>query len=140
MAHTNDIAQSLGVQPEAFTDKATYIRSVREGVPGTVVKSLIKLFNNRDLIVRVLNTSSANLSRIYQVKHMSPRVSEEVLDMIRLYKQAIAIFGTKESAIEWIKTPNTALAGDSPEALFDTFEGRQWVSQTLRKIEHGEFS
>ncbi|MCF6282646.1 MAG: MbcA/ParS/Xre antitoxin family protein [Candidatus Polarisedimenticolaceae bacterium] len=140
MTQANDVIESLGVHTEAFTDKAAYIRTVREGVPGLVVKSVVKAFNNRDLIVRILNTSSANLSRIYRVKHMNRMVSEEVLDMIRIYRQAIQVFGSKEKAIEWIKFPIPALAGESPEALFDTFEGRRWVAQLLRKIEYGEFA
>lgn len=140
MAHANEVIQSLGLQSEAFTDKAAYIRAVREGIPGIVVKNIVRIFKNRDLIVRVLDTSSANLSRVYRLKHMNRIASEEVLDMIRLYRHAIQVFGSKENAIEWIKSPVPALAGESPEALFDTFEGRKWVAQTLRMIEYGEFT
>ena len=140
MTQANDIIQSLGVESEVLSNNAAFIRAVRTGVPGNVVKSVIKTFNNRELIARVLNISTANLSRIYRVKHMDRTVSEEVLDMIRLYGQAIDVFGSKEIAIEWIKSPVPALSGDIPESLLDTFTGRKWVSDVLRKIEYGEFS
>jgi uncharacterized protein (DUF2384 family) len=65
--------------------------------------------------------------------------SEEMLDTIRLYSQAVTTFGDMEKAKHWIDTPLPVLAGEKPEALFDTFEGRNWVSRILRKIEYGEF-
>ena len=140
MTQTLDIIESFDIQAEAFTNQAAFIRTVRAGVPGGVVRSVIKAFNNRELIARVLDISASNLSRVYRVKHMSRTDSEELLDMIRIYRQAIAVFGSTEKAIEWIKTPLSALSGESAEDLFDTFEGRQWVAQALRKIEYGEFS
>ena len=140
MAQAHDVIESLGIHTAAFTSQATFIRTVRAGISGDVVKSVIKTFNNRDLIARVLDISAPNLSRIYRVKHMSRTDSEELLDMIRIYKQAMEVFGSKEKAVEWIKTPLSTLSGESPENLFDTFEGRHWVSQVLRKIQYGEFS
>ena len=140
MTQANDITQFLGLESEALSNNAAFIRAVRAGVPGTVVKSVIKTFNNRDLIARVLDMSTANLSRIYQKKHMDRTISEEILDIIRLYRQAIGVLGSKETAIEWIKSPLPALSGETPESLLDTFAGRKWVSDVLRKIEYGEFS
>ncbi|VAW84839.1 hypothetical protein MNBD_GAMMA18-922 [hydrothermal vent metagenome] len=140
MAQAQDIIKSLGIHSEAFNSQATFIRTVRAGIPGGVVKRVINAFNNRELIARILDISVSNLSRIYRVKHMSRTDSEELLDTIRIYRQAIEVFGCKEKAIEWIKTPLSVLSGESPEALFDTFEGRQWVAQVLRKIQYGEFS
>ena len=140
MTQANDIIQSLGVESEALSNNAAFIRAVRAGVPGAVVKGVIKTFNNRELIARVLDISTANLSRVYRKKHMDRTISEEILDMIRLYRQAIEVFGNKELAIEWIKSPVPALSGDTPESLLDTFTGRKWVSDVLRKIEYGEFS
>ncbi len=140
MTQAQDVIESFGICTEAFDSQAAFIRTVRTGISGGVVKGVVKAFNNRELIARVLDISAANLSRIYRVKHMGRTDSEELLDMIRIYKQAIDIFGSKEKAIEWIKTPLSALSGESPETLFDTFEGRQWVAQILRKIQYGEFS
>ena len=37
---------------------------------------------------------------------------------------------------KWFNTPLTALSGEKPVAFFDTFEGREWVSQILREITH----
>lgn len=58
----------------------------------------------------------------------------------RVYFEACRIWGDHDTAREWLHAPVPALVGERPVDLFDTFEGRQWVRQVLRKIEHGEFS
>lgn len=136
----NELLADLGLQAESLDNQAEYIRSVREGISGKVVQRTIKIFDNRDIVVRILDTTSSNLHRYYRVKKMNRTDSEEMLDTIRLYRQASRVFGGIEKAKEWVKTPLPSLAGDKPENLFDTFEGRNWVSQTLRKIEFGEFT
>ena len=135
----NALIASLGLRAVELSNQGEYIRAVREGIPGIVVKRAVKIFDNRELIVRILGTTSSNLSRYYRVKKMSRGDSEEMLDIIRLYNQAVHVFGDMEKTKEWIKTSVPALAGEKPEALLDTFEGRKWVSQVLRKIEYGEF-
>lgn len=135
----NALIASLGLRAVELTNQGEYIRTIREGIPGSVVKRAVKIFDNRELIVRILGTTSSNLSRYYRVKRMSRGDSEEILDTIRLYNQAVHVFGDMEKTKEWIKTSVPALAGEKPEALLDTFEGRKWVSQVLRKIEYGEF-
>lgn len=135
----NRLLTTLGIPTDALTNQAQFIRFVREGMPGDVVKQAVKILDNRELLVRILGTTSSNLNRYYRVKKMSRENSEEMLDTIRLYGQATQVFGDLEKAKEWIKTPVPVLSGEKPEALFDTFEGRHWVSQVLRKIEYGEF-
>lgn len=136
----NALYSSLGLPADSLTDHAKYIHLVREGVPGAVVKRAIDVLGDRDLFVRILNTTSNNLSRYYRRKKMTRADSEELLDTIRLFNQAILVFGNLENAKEWIQTPIPALSGERPVSLLDTFEGRAWVSLTLRKIEFGEFT
>jgi len=136
----NDLLADLGIDAAALDNPAEYIRSVREGISGNVVKRTVKVFDNRDIVVRILDTTSSNLNRYYRRKKMSRGDSEEILDTIRLYRQASCVFGGIDKAKEWMKSSIPALAGDKPENLLDTFEGRGWVGQTLRKIEYGEFT
>ncbi|MBF0266682.1 MAG: DUF2384 domain-containing protein [Gammaproteobacteria bacterium] len=137
---SNSLFASLGLPDFDLTNQTSYIQFVRNGIPGNVVKRAVNIFGNRDLFVRILGTTSSNLSRYYRVKKMNRVDSEEMLDTIRLYEQAIRVFGDMDKVKEWINTPLPVFSGEAPEALFDTFEGRNWVSQILRKIEYGEFS
>ncbi len=71
---------------------------------------------------------------------MDKERSEEVLDAVRLLNQAVDTWESTELAMQWLHSPVAALAGEKPIELFDTFEGRKWVSQVLDKIEQGDFS
>ena len=132
--------QSLGLSEDIINDKVKFIQLARKGLSGEVVRQAVIALDNRDVLVRVLRTTSGNLHRVYHRKAIDTVSSEEVLDTIHLYGEAARIFGDLETAKSWLKTPLTALSGESPEALFDTFKGREWVGQTLRKIEYGEFT
>ena len=136
-----DVLSEISIPAAALTNQAEYIRTVRTGIPGSVVREAIGLFGgHRELFVRMLGTTSANLNRYYRKKTLSRVDTEEVMDALRVFNEASRVWGDKEMALEWLNTPIAALAGESPLALFDTFEGRNWVRQTLRKIEYGEFS
>ena len=45
-----------------------------------------------------------------------------------------------ETARDWLKKPNRALAGKTPIELLDTDAGTQQVYQLLNKIEYGVYS
>ena len=127
------------IPASALSDRTIYIQTVREGLPGYTVKAGTKLIG-RSLFIRLFDTNSANLSRFYNKKHLNRHDSEEVLDTFRVTAEAIRIWEDKDAALEWLNMPIPALAGDKPIDLFDTFDGRRWVSEVLRKIEFGEFS
>lgn len=137
---SNDLLTKLGLPVDSLDDKTKFIKIVREGLPGKVVKLSVNILKNRPTLVRVLSVDSKNFHRVYQKKHLNRVDSEEMLDTIRVYRDAAKVFGSMEKAQEWMKTPIPALAGEKPEELFDTFEGRAWVNQALRKIGSGEFS
>jgi len=138
-ASCNALLESLGLEGSDISNPAHFIRSVRKGVSGEVVRHAIQVFGNRSLFVKILNTTSSNVSRYYSRKRLSHVDSEELLDTIRLYINVVKIFGDIDSAKDWLQMPSPALSGEKPEDLFDTFEGREWVTQVLRKIEYGEF-
>ena len=136
---TNKLLALLGLQGIELTNQATYIRIVRNGLPGDIIKHAVKVFDNRELFIRLFDTTSNNLSHYYDLKKMNRTDTEKLLDTLRLFVQAQCARGGIEKAREWIKTPVAALTGEKPEDLFDTFEGRHWVSQVLHNIEYGEF-
>ncbi|WP_110650221.1 MbcA/ParS/Xre antitoxin family protein [Salinicola peritrichatus] len=125
-------------------EPAAVIRTARRGVPGHLVRDAITILGDhpdfRLLFVNLLETTSGNLHRAYQRPALSRTQSEEVLDLLGLINYAQRVFGDREMALEWLRTPVTALAGETPVALCDTFHGRQLVRGALRAIECGEFS
>jgi putative toxin-antitoxin system antitoxin component (TIGR02293 family) len=133
--------QGVRVPSAVYRDKVAFIQTVREGISGSVVKQAIHaLGDNRELFVRLLETTPGNLHRFYKRKALSRTDSEEVLDVLRVFYQTREVFGDGDKALRWLNTSIPALSGEKPLDLFDTFEGRRLVREVLRKVEYGEFS
>lgn len=130
----------LDLPEDIFTDNVVFIRQVRAGISGQLVRRAIKVLNERDLFVTLLETNSSNLHRFYKRKALGRNQSEEVLDTLRLYYQAANVFGDADIAREWMHCEVPALSGSRPVDLIDTAQGRDMVGQVLGKIEYGEFS
>lgn len=130
--------------PSVFDDKAEFIRVVRRGVPGVVIRDAIHSMGEsrelRELFITLLETTSGNLHRYYKRAALSRADSEEVLDTLRMLHHACEVFDDLATARDWLTCPVPALAGETPLALSDTFQGRKMVMEALRKIEFGEFS
>jgi len=133
--------EGVNIPPTIFSDHRLFIETVRSGVPGEVVKQAIDaLGGDRQLFIRLLDTTSANLSRFYRKKTLDRADTEALLDTLRLYQHAVQVFGSEQRARLWLTSELAALSGEQPWALMDTFEGRRLVQSVLRKIEYGEFS
>lgn len=124
-----------------FSDEVAFIQQVRQGISGRVVVEAIEAFGgDRELFVRLLETTSGNLHRYYRRAALGRSESEEILDALDVLRYAIQVFGSGELAREWLKCEVPALSGSRPVDLLDTFKGREVVRQVLGKIEYGEFS
>ena len=131
--------EGVDVPHAAFLDRSAFIDAARTGLPGEVVKQAIDVFGHRELIVRLVGTTSGNLHRVYRRKALGPAQSEVLLDTLRVFVRATAAFGSLDRASEWLDTALPALDGQRPSDLCDTFEGRRLVQEAIDRIEHGEF-
>jgi putative toxin-antitoxin system antitoxin component (TIGR02293 family) len=135
------VRNNLGKIPEeVFSSRKMFIDVSRKGIPGDWVKSVVEATGLREAFLGILNIDSGNLSRVYRRKALSKEASEEVLDAVRLLRQAAEVWESYDLAMQWFKSSVPALGDERPINLIDTFEGRRWISQVLNKIEHGDFS
>ena len=131
--------EGIDVPAAVLADRSAYIRTARRGLPGRVVRQAIHALGHRDTFLRLLGVTAGSLNRLYRRETLGRGQSEALLDMLRLMSGAIAVFGGLHHASEWLQTALPALGGERPIDLCDTFEGRRWVCETLRRIEYGEF-
>ena len=129
----------IDVSPAAFVDRPAFIEAVRTGLRGEVVKQTLDVVGYRELIVRLLGTTSGNLHRVYRRKALGQAQSEALLDTLRVFDHAERTFAGLVRAREWLETALPALGGQRPIDLCDTFEGRRLVQDAIRRIECGEF-
>ena len=131
--------EGIDVPMSAFGDTNAFIRAVRDGISGKVVKQAVDVVGQRDLFVRLVGVSSANLHRVYRRPSLSATQSEALLDALRVFYRASAALGGLDAAHEWLETPLPAMGGQRPLEFCDTFSGRRLVQQAIARIEHGEF-
>lgn len=144
-ASPKDVAsRSPALSARVFEDSDVYIETVRQGLPGSVLRDIMQTLGQsqafRHLFVTLLETTSGNLHRLYKRSSLPRAESEEILDTLAVLRYAETVFRERDIANEWLRTPVTALAGKCPIELCDTFKGRQLVREALQKIEHGDFS
>ena len=66
--------------------------------------------------------------------------TEKVLDHARVASHAEDVFESRESALDWLKSPNRALGGAAPLELLDTDAGTVMVDDVLTRIDYGVYS
>jgi len=57
--------------------------------------------------------------------------------LVEITARAIEVFGSREKAMRWLRTPVRALGNQTPMSLLRTPEGLVRVQDTLGQVEHG---
>src|SRR5580698_4081508 len=64
-------------------------------------------------------------------------VSARPDSLVEVTARAIEVFGTREKALRWLRTPVRSLGNLTPMSLLQTPEGLVRVQDTLGQVEHG---
>jgi hypothetical protein len=135
------VSRVVSLPPTALNDDVEFIRTVRKGVPGQLVRETVLLMGgHRKLIAEIAGTTPGNLPLIYKRTALGKAQSEGILDLLRLFFYASSIFDSDDIVREWFSCEIPALSGSRPVDLLDTFQGRAIVRNVLGSIKHGEFS
>ena len=63
---------------------------------------------------------------------------DRVATVARVFDMALSYFdGNRKHALEWLKQPNPALAGETPLGRADTATGAEDVIDLIGRLEHG---
>ena len=129
----------LGRTVRSLTDLAELIR---EGLPAS---SLTALAENLDLgnaaLSKKLGIPQRTLTRrLSQHSRLSAAESDRTVRLARVYATAVEMIGNKQKAVEWLRTPNRALAGERPLDQLDTDLGAREVEDVLGRIAYGVYS
>ncbi|MGK7922438.1 MAG: antitoxin Xre/MbcA/ParS toxin-binding domain-containing protein [Trichodesmium sp.] len=86
----------------------------------------------------LLATSERTISRRKKdQKPLDLSESDRLYRIARIVAHTLDIFESVETARDWLKKSNRALAGKTPLELLDTDAGTQQVDEVLNKIEYG---
>jgi putative toxin-antitoxin system antitoxin component (TIGR02293 family) len=129
----------LGRSVKSLTDLAEL---VREGLPASSVIALAeKLDLGNAALSRKLGIPQRTMTRrLSQHSRLSAAESDRTVRLARVYATAVEMIGNKEKAVEWLRTPNRALAGERPLDQLDTDLGAREVEDVLGRIAYGVYS
>jgi putative toxin-antitoxin system antitoxin component (TIGR02293 family) len=68
---------------------------------------------------------------------LTPTEADRVYRLARVADAAVMTIGDERKATSWLRTPNTALAGETPVSVLDTDIGAELVLESLYTLAHG---
>jgi putative toxin-antitoxin system antitoxin component (TIGR02293 family) len=115
---------------------------IRKGLPASSVRTLaVKLSLGNAVLSRKLGIPLRTMTRrLSQRSRLTAAESDRTVRLARVYADAVEMIGDKERAVQWLLTPNRALAGGRPLDQLDTDVGAREVEDVLGRIAYGVYS
>jgi putative toxin-antitoxin system antitoxin component (TIGR02293 family) len=128
----------LRVKPRTTLD---WIALIRQGIPAAAVPHLLATLRvSQSDLAKVLGIPERTLARRKREGTLNSEESSKLLRIARVVGRATEVFEDAETALDWLKAPNSALQRKTPLSLLDTDIGAESVLDTLGRIEHGVFA
>ena len=131
-------ATTLATEPRSSLE---WVAVVRRGISADAVDSLVALVGiTQAELAGALGISPRTLVRRKKEGVLSSEESAKLLRLARVVVRAQEVFEDLTAALDWLTSPNAALAGATPLSLLDTDIGAEAVFDTLGRIEHGVYA
>lgn len=128
----------LHVRPRTTLD---WVSVIRKGISSAAADSLAKALDvTQSELAAALGIPERTLARRKREGMFSSEESAKLVRLARVIRRAEQVFEDRDTALDWLKSGNAALAGATPLSLLDTDVGAESVTDTLGRIEHGVFS
>lgn len=136
-SHALEIVGGQAVLGRDATTGRPLIDAIRKGLPTGAVDQLIDSGRLSLSEVDAVVLPRKTLSHRRRIGTLTAEQSDRLMRTARVIAAAEETFGSKDKAALWLRRPTTALDGDAPIALLDTFEGALQVEALLAAIDHG---
>jgi putative toxin-antitoxin system antitoxin component (TIGR02293 family) len=114
---------------------------IRKGLPARSVTALAEKLDLRNTVLsRKLGIPQRTLTRRLSLgSRLTAAESDRTVRLARVFASAVDMLGDEERAVEWLRTPNRALGGDTPLDQLDTDLGARLVEDILGRIAYGVY-
>ena len=136
-ADPHRMVEWLGVKPVASEQEI--LRIVEGRLAPSVIKRLLGLGLERAEIDAAVIPSRTLQHRRSRRERLTLEESDRVLRLVRILSTTEAIYGNRERALGWLRTPHPRLDGRSPISLVKTDTGSRIVEELLTQIDEGMF-
>jgi len=115
------------------------IDAIRKGVGARVVDEMVRYLDvPKSVVFNVLHTPQSTAHRLIRDNRpLDSAATERVVRIADITRAAEKIFGRREPATSWLRTPNVALGGTTPLSMLDTEPGATEVRRILSAISSG---
>ncbi|CAB1370155.1 type II RES/Xre toxin-antitoxin system antitoxin [Denitratisoma oestradiolicum] len=128
----------LQAKPRTSLD---WVAVIRQGISSAAVDALAKTIRvTQSELAVALGIPERTLARRKKEGTLNSEESAKLVRLARVVEQAEEVFEDLNVSLDWLKSPNAALAGATPLSLLDTDIGAESVMDTLGRIEHGVFA
>lgn len=136
---------SIVSEPMALNVPNSLVRlsAIRSGIPYAALETISQKLNQPiKAILELFDIPQTTYNKKKgEQALLGTRDSEIVLLITELLAYGNQVFNQEEAKLQrWLKKPNAALAGHTPESLLDTSTGITEVRHCLDKIEYGNFA
>ena len=130
--------QVLQDKPRTALD---WVAVIRQGIPAASIDSIAKTIRvTKTELAVALGIPERTLARRKKEGLLTSDESAKLIRLARVVERAEEVFEDMPATIDWMKSPNAALAGETPLSLLDTDIGAESVLDTLGRIAHGVFA
>jgi putative toxin-antitoxin system antitoxin component (TIGR02293 family) len=131
-------SQILQDKPRTALD---WVAVIRQGIPAASIDSIAKTIRvTKTELAVALGIPERTLARRKKEGLLTSDESAKLIRLARVVERAEEVFEDMPATIDWLKSPNAALAGETSLSLLDTDIGAESVLDTLGRIAHGVFA
>ena len=117
------------------------VNLAREGLTTISINSLIEALEiSVDEMVALLPISRRTLERYEAGRKLSPELSDRLIQIARVYSRTLEVFGDRNLALRWLKTPCKAFGDAIPLSYLNLASGFEIVMDELGRIDYGVYS
>ncbi len=137
----NNLLGGKQVLPITPLSPLDWVGVIRRGIPSSAIDSLTEFTRvSQTDLATALGIPERTLARHKREGKLNTEESAKVVRLARVIERAEEVFEDFDAAIDWLKSANVSLDGNTPLSLLDTDVGAESVTDTLGRIEHGVFA
>lgn len=114
--------------------------AILQGIEARLVKQAVEQGLLRLDEVHRLIPPSTLARKVREGRRLTPDEGDRLARLLRVKSYAREVFEDREIAETWMREPNPALGGRSPDDLVVTDEGTRAIETVLRRIDYGDYS
>jgi putative toxin-antitoxin system antitoxin component (TIGR02293 family) len=114
-------------------------QTIRDGLPASVVRTLIKNGTLTEAEVFSVIPARTFKRRLQQRAKLKLDEADAIARLVRVTEEAERSFGDAEFARKWLRFANPALGGEIPMKLARTDAGAREVEAVMSSFAHGDY-